>query len=282
MDVTETSELGRYPATWAELHATIAHFAEREPIDLGRLDAVEAALALPVADNPLLAVWHAVYGDDVAYVEQFRWVGPHRSAETPFEELFAWDLAASMLRRFTAPRYAWAIPGPEAVDAIAAEAAGRGVVEIGAGLGYWAALLQHHHVDVVATDRDPGQNHWCHGHGPWTEVARLDAVSAARQAGDAGRVLFVCWPSMDAWAGDAVAAYHEAGGQVVCYVGEAEGGCTGDDELWSQLWDDDDYDDEDEGEEKRPPALFPAAAEVAIPQWTGIHDRLVIGRRAEP
>lgn len=266
-----------YPATVAELHATIASFAEREPIDLSRLDAVEAALALPLADNPLLAVWHAVYGDDAAYVEQFRWVGPHRSAETPMEEDFAWDLVSMMLRRFTAPRYTYAIPGPEALDAIRAEADGRGVVEIGAGLGYWAALLQHHHVDVVATDADPGQNPWCHGHAPWTEVARLGAVTAARQAADAGRVLFVCWPSMDPWAGAAVAAYHEAGGRAVLYIGEAEGGCTGDDTLWGQLWDDDDEDDQGEG--KRPPPLFPAAAEVAIPQWTGIHDRLVIGRR---
>ena len=44
-----------------------------------------------------------------------------------------------------------------------------GIVEIGAGLGYWAHQLSSRGVDVVAYDIAPKKNHWCDGE-PWFPV----------------------------------------------------------------------------------------------------------------
>lgn len=53
-------------------------------------------------------------------------------------------------------RYAWAVPNERALEVIAERSPG-GVVEIGAGGGYWAMELQRRGVDVIAYDpaREP-------------------------------------------------------------------------------------------------------------------------------
>src|SRR3712207_5908989 len=58
-------------------------------------------------------------------------------------------------RRQLTRTYAWAIPNQAAIDAIADLAEGRGVMEVGAGTGYWAALLRQAGVDVIPTDAAP-------------------------------------------------------------------------------------------------------------------------------
>ena len=64
-------------------------------------------------------------------------------------------------REMIKDRFSWAIPNEEALDAIAAVGP---IVEIGAGTGYWAWLLQKRGVDVVAYDATPPHfgcvNHW--------------------------------------------------------------------------------------------------------------------------
>ena len=56
-----------------------------------------------------------------------------------------------ILRRSLRRRYSYSIPSEEALQAIAS--IGEPMVEIGAGKGYWAKLLQEKGVDIVATDR---------------------------------------------------------------------------------------------------------------------------------
>lgn len=51
-------------------------------------------------------------------------------------------------------RYGFAVPSDEALTAIE-RCSPRGVVELGAGTGYWAFLLQQRGVDVVAFDVEP-------------------------------------------------------------------------------------------------------------------------------
>jgi hypothetical protein len=60
------------------------------------------------------------------------------------------DNCITPLRRM----YSWAVPTDEAIAAIA-NASPFGVVEVGAGTGYWAMLLRHRGVDVLAYDRTP-------------------------------------------------------------------------------------------------------------------------------
>jgi hypothetical protein len=64
------------------------------------------------------------------------------------------DLADDDVRMEYVARYAFGVPTEEALAAIAAVSP-RGVVEIGAGSGYWAALLRDRGVRVEAYDIAP-------------------------------------------------------------------------------------------------------------------------------
>ena len=132
-------------------------------------------------------------------------------------------------------RYAYGAPTPSAIEAVA-DASPAGVVEIGAGTGYWARLLHDRGVDVVAYDAAPpeaGANQHVDAAAPWFPVRFADGRVAAEHP---ERTLLVVWPTWrDTWAADAVAAFHAAGGQTVVYVGEGPGGVTGDATLHARL-----------------------------------------------
>ena len=76
-------------------------------------------------------------------------------------------LEAEVLRR-----YGFAVPTDAALDAIVA-CSTRGVLELGAGTGHWAALLARRGLDVVAYDVAPPPspaNAWFAGVQPWHHV----------------------------------------------------------------------------------------------------------------
>lgn len=129
--------------------------------------------------------------------------------------------------------YAWGIPTSEALDTIKEHAAG-GVVEIGAGTGYWARLLAERGVDIIAYDEAPmdqPQPNGFHALGgsawgnvpPFWPVTQGDA-SAARW--HPGRSLLLVWPPkegepsipdrMASLAPDALRAYR---GDTVIFAG---------------------------------------------------------------
>lgn len=138
-------------------------------------------------------------------------------------------------RNRLARKYAYAVPNTDALDAIA-EASATGVVEIGAGSGYWARLLHDRGVDVIAFDRFPpesGDNLFVDAASCWFNVQRGDENSVVDQA---DRTLLLVWPTWEeAWPGATVAAYHAAGGRAVAFVGEGPGGRTGDSVLHALL-----------------------------------------------
>lgn len=128
-------------------------------------------------------------------------------------------------------KYAWAIPSPEALDRIAALGP---IVEIGAGTGYWAYLLGEMGVDVLAYDINPpgpgSSNHYHKGVDPWTEVLQGGPEQAIYHP---ERTLLLCWPPYETpMAYEALRAYR---GNTVVYIGEGEGGCTGDDSFHDLL-----------------------------------------------
>jgi len=157
-------------------------------------------------------------------------------------------------------QYAWAIPNQIALDTIAKYGS---VVDIGAGLGYWAYCLQQMGVDVVAYDLIiKGENHYTEGK-PWTEVLEGAPEVASYYP---QRTLFLCWPPYeDPMATDCLKFYE---GNTVIYVGEGSSGCTGDYEFHHRL---NHFYAEVEGEEY-----------VHIPQWDGIHDYLSVWKRKLP
>ncbi|RBO80085.1 methyltransferase domain-containing protein [Nocardia puris] len=140
--------------------------------------------------------------------------------------------------------YAYAVPSPETVAWAAEFCAGRSVLELGAGRGYWAAQLHRAGVAVRAYDSEPpgrvanvsfpdaaGQRD------VWHEVHGVDAFEERLREGSADAVLFLCWPP--GWGGtmasDALTRFESAGGRRVLYIGEARGGKTGDDAFFDAL-----------------------------------------------
>ena len=167
---------------------------------------------------------------------------PERRAEL-------WGLmaeAGDALRR----RYAWAIPDERALRVLAHYGP---IVEVGAGKGYWCALLQARGVDAVAFDAKP----------PPETFAAVRPGGPEALLGDAhrDRSLLLCYPddecqadlddgedlsSPDAWGADdaaddddespslALSCLRAYGGDVVVVVGEAVG--TGTLALSSAPW----------------------------------------------
>lgn len=125
-------------------------------------------------------------------------------------------------------RFGFAVPTVAALDAISACSPG-GVVEIGAGTGYWAAQLAHRGVDVLAVDLHPPpdlDNPWFAGSPTWFPVESGDERVAGEQP---SRCLLLVWPTKnEMWPADALALHHRAGGRHAVYVGEPAGGRTGD------------------------------------------------------
>jgi hypothetical protein len=133
--------------------------------------------------------------------------------------------------------YAFVLPTEPALQAIA-EVSPRGVVEIGAGTGYWARVLHGHGVEVVAFDVAPppsADNPWFAGVTPWYPVRVGDESAVDRYP---TRTLLLVWPTRNEdWGAAAVERFATAGGENVAFVGETVGGRTGDDRLHALLGD---------------------------------------------
>mmetsp|Transcript_22545 Transcript_22545/g.55809 ORF Transcript_22545/g.55809 Transcript_22545/m.55809 type:complete len:349 (+) Transcript_22545:345-1391(+) len=155
---------------------------------------------------------------------------------TPLAVLYVQTMVAP-LRRL----YAWGVPTSEALDCVAQavkDSAGKGVVEIGAGTGYWTSLLRRRGIPVTAYDLHPCHAPEPNGHHrllnrgnppPFTSIARggAEAVLHADELPDAAHVMLVCWPPREGDPGvrsdvsgmalDALCAFR---GTTVVYVGE--------------------------------------------------------------
>ena len=166
---------------------------------------------------------------------------------------------AFTLRELYTQKYAWAIPNKAAIAALVEHSP---IVEIGAGTGYWAALVKDAGGDIIAFDSHPpsinsDKNPYHQNQAMLFSVKRGSESAAAKHS---DRTLFLCWPPYDSsMASGALKMYT---GQTVIFVGEGCGGCTGNDKFFNLL----------ENE-------FTLEKEISIPQWCGIHDRMMIYSR---
>lgn len=166
------------------------------------------------------------------------------------------------IRKEMVHKYSWAVPALPALEALHALGP---LVEIGAGLGYWAFLLRQLGADILAYDEepDPLKNTYTSEEAarikivPWTEVLKGGPEKAWEHR---NRALFLCWPPYD----DPMAyrCLVQYGGQRIALIGEGRGGCTADDKFFRRLH-----------------AGWEQTDEIDIPQWDGIHDYLSIYRR---
>ena len=142
---------------------------------------------------------------------------------------------------------AFACPSMLAITSLKDFSHGLGVVEVGAGVGYWALMLRNARVDVLAYDKQPASTYMnkkassylgdskktstneYHGRfDGWTDVAYGDATSSSNSK----RVLFLCYPPpKDPMALRALRCYT---GDRIAHVGEMRGD-TGTKEFEAEL-----------------------------------------------
>src|SRR5262245_42795815 len=100
----------------------------------------------------------------------------------PLNDLYRVTGGSEQGRSEAIDRYAFAVPSDEALDAIVASAP-HGVIEVGAGTGYWASLLDRRGVAVAAFDAAPAPslgNTWFARSEQWFPVQAGDGSEAAR------------------------------------------------------------------------------------------------------
>lgn len=181
-------------------------------------------------------------------------------------------------------KYGFAIPGREALNRIAHYACGgTGVVEVGAGMGYWLyeslkiapqrgwvatdasppvegkALpripigISHNKFDFTVADANP------YGFEKlWAEVEKLSGIEAVQKYSD--HTLLMIWPSFgEKWAFETLQSYS---GKTLLYIGEGSGGCCAEDDFWELIEKD-----------------WIETETIRIPFWWGIHDRMILYKR---
>ena len=159
-----------------------------------------------------------------------------------------WDVAGFNKRNRLTQKYAWAIPDDSAIATIAEHSP---LIEIGAGNGYWASLLQEAGATVIPYDIDPPKKAE-----RYTDVFKGDESKVAEYR-DA--TLFLCWPPYDEpMAANCLRMFK---GRKVIYIGES-GGCTGDEDFHKILSE-----------------YYTEVTTQSLVQWPYIHDYLMIYER---
>lgn len=167
--------------------------------------------------------------------------------------------AAGLGRPELCARYTWSIPTPGDIAFLRQQLDGQGVVEIGAGSGYWAWQMTQAGIDTIAYDpHPPGPGNQFNQHRLYHPVAVGNHEIAAYHP---DRALMLCWPSYGA--SFAKQALHHYRGDTVIYIGEGEGGCCADDRFHRIL--ERDYDEA-------------ARSPLHVTYW-GIHCSLTVWRR---
>jgi hypothetical protein len=152
--------------------------------------------------------------------------------------------------------WGFAIPCREALEAVRRLGP---LLEIGAGSGYWSAMLAAAGHDVVATDIGAGMSTYGTEVGSQARVERLSAADAIVAYPE--RDVFCSWPAAgEGWATDALKLVQP--GRAIALVLDDRPGITGDESLRLFLTD----------------QCEPIGA-IAIPQFPGVRDRLHLYRR---
>lgn len=144
----------------------------------------------------------------------------------------------------------YAIVSKETTKELAEWIGKRSVLEVMAGAGWLAKALEYHGCSIRAVDN------WS-----WETtrkskkvfpVSTMTGLSAVRRI--PADILLMCWPYMDNNAHKISTLWGTS--KPIVYIGEEDGGCTGDREFHSRLR---------------------VIKTMAWPQWCGLHDRVQVG-----
>lgn len=198
--------------------------------------------------NPLLEVF-------LLYNEyQAGWGWNPKRPRNPSGDLLLARSNSYNVRSFMTERTSWAVPTDAAIDLIASYSP---LIEIGAGSGYWAWMLEQAGADILAFDFKPNKkNDWMDGETFWIKVNHGNAGTIKRYP---DRTLMLCWPPMTGMASTCLDRYQ---GEFLIYIGEHAHGCCCDLRFFNKL-------------ERQ----FERIEERFLPTWPGTHDYLSIWKR---
>lgn len=173
-------------------------------------------------ENPLWEILRHIPGTTSWHGGRIEPDGFHASMQPEFNQIGRFELAT---------RFSWSIPSPGDMLWLTKVLDGQGVVEIGAGSGYWAWQMTQVGIDVIAFDpHEPGPDNRYVKHGPYHPVQLGDDTEAANYP---ERALMLCWPPYcDPVAIEALKVYT---GDLLIYIGEGNGGCCADDDFFKLL-----------------------------------------------
>ena len=148
------------------------------------------------------------------------------------EALAGWHTPTTELddRRYLSDRLAWGVPDEPVLAALLALGP---LVEMGAGTGYWAAMLRARAADLIAyepaiPDAERNAFHRLGAH--WSELMAGGAEMAATHP---ERTLLLIWPPHRRPM--AARALRNYAGEQLAYIGEPAGGKHGEEEFWARL-----------------------------------------------
>ena len=127
--------------------------------------------------------------------------------------------------------YSFAIPHHDILKAIG-DRSPHGILELGAGSGYWSYLLSLLPADVVAVDREVKESRYSFEK-HWHPVVEQDGREAVRDAAHAKRTLLLCWPD-ESWAAECLQLSNSG---TLAYVGAKDCVGTGGDSLAAEIRD---------------------------------------------
>jgi hypothetical protein len=158
-------------------------------------------------------------------------------------------------------KYSFAIPTEEAIKGIVKHSP---IIEIGAGNGYWAHLIEQFGGKIVAFDNNKRNQEWSKSSKHknyfvknWFPVKYGDEKEIKNYP---DHTLFLCWIEYCGEYGlNCLKRYK---GKYFIHIGEGEGGCTANDEFFEYLR-----------------KYFKQIKSPYIPRWYGIYDYLEIYKR---
>ncbi len=158
-------------------------------------------------------------------------------------------------------KYSFAIPTREAIKGIIKYSP---IVEIGAGSGYWAYLIEQYGGSIVAFDNDERNKKWSKSSKQeeyftkkWFPIKYGDEKEIDNYP---NHTLFLCWVEYCSDYGlNSLKRYK---GKYFIHIAEPNGGCTDNNEFFEYL-----------------KINFEEIKSFYIPQWYGIHDYLTIYKR---
>jgi len=86
--------------------------------------------------------------------------------------------------------YSWIVPDKDAISMIKKYT--NSILEIGAGTGLWAKLLQNNNIEVIATDL-MDEKYTEYYKKSWTDVEKMDCVEAVKKYRDVESLMLI-WP----------------------------------------------------------------------------------------